>query len=226
MILPRIVSRDQWLAARAELLEWEDELARLNDAVNARRRSMPMVEVERDYAFEGPNGTVGLNDLFDGFDQLIVQHFMFDPEWDAGCPSCADSADEISAGLLAHLRAAGTAFAMVSLAPFQKIRAYRAAQGWDFPWYSSFGTTFNYDYHVTLDERVAPVLYDFQPKDKLLAAGEPDDLLDAEVPVEIPGISCFLRDGDSIFHTYSAYARGLEQIGHAHSFLDLTRRVS
>jgi predicted dithiol-disulfide oxidoreductase (DUF899 family) len=222
MSLPTVVSREQWLAARKNLLVREKELTRLNDALNADRRKLPMVAIDKDYAFEGPHGQVGLPDLFDGSSQLIVQHFMFDPSWDAGCPSCSASADEISPGLLAHVRARDTAFAMVSLAPFPKLVAYRARMGWTFPWYSSFGSDFNYDYHVTLDETVAPVVYNYAAKTEVLAAGPPEHLVDTELPVEVPAISCFLRDGDSVFHTYSTYARGIEQVGGAHSFLDLT----
>lgn len=222
MTTPRVVSRERWLAERAELLEWEEELARLTDAVNARRRRLPMVEVDRDYVFEGPAGPARLWDLFGGLPQLIVQHFMFDPDWDSGCPSCAESAEEISAAVLGQLRSAGTALAVVSLAPFRKLQAYQAERGWTFPWYSSFGSAFNYDYHVTLDERVAPVVYNYQAKAEILASGEPDDLLDTTIPVEVPGISCFLRNGQRVFHTYSAYARGVEQVGHAHSLLELT----
>lgn len=222
MTMPRVVSREQWLAERAELLEWEEELARLTDAVSARRRRLPMVEVDREYLFEGPAGPARLRDLFGGLPQLIVQHFMFDPDWDSGCPSCAESAGEITAALLSQLETAGTAFAVVSLAPFGKLHAYQAERGWTFPWYSSFGSSFNYDYHVTLDERVAPVVYNYQPKAQILATGEVDHVLDTTIPVEVPGISCFLRKGQRIFHTYSAYARGIEQVGHAHNLLDLT----
>ena len=222
MSLPRSVSREQWLAARTELLTREKELTRLRDAVNADRRRLPMVAVDQDYRFEGPRGHVGLRELFDGSRQLIVQHFMFDPSWDAGCPTCSAAADELSPGLLAHLRARDTAFAMVSLAPFAKIAAYQAARSWDFPWYSSFGSDFNYDFHVTLDESVAPVVYNYRAKAEILAASPPDDLLDTEQPVEVAGFSCFLRDGDRVFHTYSTYARGIEQVGGADSYLDLT----
>jgi predicted dithiol-disulfide oxidoreductase (DUF899 family) len=222
MSLPQVVSREQWLAARAGLLTKEKELTRLQDALNADRRRLPMVAISKNYRFEGPRGQVGLRELFDGDRQLIIQHFMFDPSWDAGCPTCAASADELSPGLIARLRARGTAFAMVSLAPFAKIVTYQACRGWAFPWYSSFGSDFNYDFHVTLDETVAPVVYNYRAKAEILAGSPPDDLLDTQQPVEVAGISCFLRDGDSVFHTYSTYARGIEQVGGAHSYLDLT----
>jgi predicted dithiol-disulfide oxidoreductase (DUF899 family) len=147
---------------------------------------------------------------------------MFDPSWDAGCPSCSAASDELSAGLLASLRARDTAFAAVSLAPFAKIMAYRRWNGWTFPWYSSFGGDFNYDFHVTLDEKVAPVVYDYQSKAEILMAGTENDLVSSEYPVEVPGISCFLRDGGDIFHTYSTYGQGIEQLSCAESFLELT----
>jgi predicted dithiol-disulfide oxidoreductase (DUF899 family) len=222
MSLPRVVSREQWLTARKELLAREKELTRRRDAVNADRRRLPMVAIDRDYRFEGPRGHVGLRELFDGGRQLIVQHFMFDPSWDAGCPTCSAAADELSPGLLAHLRTRETGFAMVSLAPFAQIAAYQAARGWTFPWYSSSGSDFNYDFHVTLDESVAPVVYNYRTKAEILAASPPDDLLDTDQPVEVAGISCFLRDGGRVFHTYSTYARGIEQVGGADSYLDLT----
>jgi predicted dithiol-disulfide oxidoreductase (DUF899 family) len=222
MRLPDVVSREEWLAARRELLAREKELTRQQDELNALRRRLPMVRIGKDYVFQGPHGQVGLAGLFDGCRQLIIQHFMFHPGWDTGCPTCADSADELSPGLLAHLRARETAFAMVSLAPFAKIMAYKTARGWTFPWYSSLGSDFNYDFHATLDEKVAPVIYNYRTKAEILAAGSSDELVDTDVPVEVPGISCFLRDGEGVFHTYSTYARGLEHVAGARSFLDLT----
>lgn len=222
MRLPQVVSREQWLSARRELLAKEEEHARLHDALAADRRRLPMVRIDKDYIFEGPHGQVGLADLFDGCRQLIVQHFMFDPSWDAGCPSCADLSDLLSPALLARLRIRDTAFAMVSLAPFAKINAYKIWSGWTLPWYSSFGSDFNYDFHVTLDETVAPVVYNYQSKTEILASEESNDLVAAGEPVEIPGISCFLRDGDSVFHTYSAYDCGIELTSSVQGFLDLT----
>jgi predicted dithiol-disulfide oxidoreductase (DUF899 family) len=222
MSLPQVASREQWLSARRQLLAKEEELTSRRDALNSDRRRLPMVRIEKDYLFEGARGQVGLAELFDGCRQLIIHHFMFDPSWDAGCPTCSAASDELSAGLLATLRARDTAFAAVSLAPFAKITAYRAWNGWTFPWYSSFGSDFNYDFHVTLDENVAPVVYNYQPKAEILANDVANDLIDAEQPVEVPGISCFVRNGDSIYHTYSAYAHGVEQLSCARSFLELT----
>jgi predicted dithiol-disulfide oxidoreductase (DUF899 family) len=233
MSLPRVVSREQWLSARKELLAKEKEHTRLHDAVAADRRRLPMVRIEKDYKFEGPNGQVSLAEMFEGCRQLIVQHFMFDPSWDAGCPTCAASSDELTPNGLAYMRARNTAFVTISRAPFAKISAYKRQRGWTFPWYSSYGTAFNYDFHVTLDEKVAPVVYDYQTKDEILAASSPDDngsidvsatneLVDADLPVEIPGISCFLQDSGKVFHTYSTYAESVEQIVGVRSYLELT----
>jgi predicted dithiol-disulfide oxidoreductase (DUF899 family) len=222
MALPPVVPREQWLAARLNLLMLENELVRLRDEVSANRRQLPMTRVEKDYVFAGPDGEIGLAGLFGGCRQLIVQHFMFDPGWDAGCPSCAAASEELPPGLLARLRAADTGFAMVSMAPVSKITAYQVSRGWAFPWYSSLGSDFNYDFHVTLDETVTPVVYNFQSKQEILASGTPDDLVDAGQSVEIPGISCFVRDGGSVFHTYSVYDRGLELLSSTRSFLELT----
>ena len=222
MRLPQVTSREQWLSARRQLLAKEKELSSRYDALNSDRRRLPMVRVEKDYRFEGALGQVGLAELFDGCTQLIIQHFMFDPSWDAGCPTCSAGADELSDGLLARLRARDTAFTTVSLAPFAKIIAYRTGKGWTFPWYSSFGSDCNYDFHVTLDEKVAPVVYDYQTKAEILATGTADELIATDQPVEVPGISCFLRDGDSVYHTYSAYGSGIERLSCAQSLLDLT----
>ena len=219
MNLPQVVSSEQWLAARKELLVREKAMTRMRDALNSDRRRLPMVRVEADYGFVGPDGEVGLVDLFDGRRQLVLQHFMFDPSWDDGCPGCSAGVDEISAGLLEHLRARETAFAAVSLAPFAKIKAYRERKGWQIAWYSSYDSRFNYDFHVTLDESVTPVMYNYRDKTELEQAGF--GWL-AEKPQEQPGMSCFLRDGDDIFHTYSTFGRGTEGLGDAYGVLDLT----
>jgi predicted dithiol-disulfide oxidoreductase (DUF899 family) len=132
--LPEIVSREEWLTARKELLAEEKAMTRVRDALNVRRRQLPMVRIETDYRFDGPSGQVGLLDLFEGRRQLIVQHFMFDPSWDDGCPSCTAASDEISAGLLDHLHARDTTLAVVSRAPLGKIEDYKSRRGWSFPW--------------------------------------------------------------------------------------------
>jgi predicted dithiol-disulfide oxidoreductase (DUF899 family) len=219
MSLPRVVSQDEWLAARKELLEEEKAMTRARDALNTKRRELPMVRVDNDYEFVGPDGKVRLLDLFEGRRQLIVQHFMFDPGWDVGCPSCTAAADEISPGLLDHLHARDTTLAVVSRAPLAKINDYKQRRGWDFPWYSSFGSDFNYDYNVTIDASVAPVMFNFRTLPELEAHGM--GWL-GKGSSEQPGYSVFLRDGDTIFHTYSMYARGAESLGGSYYFLDLT----
>lgn len=221
LALPEVVSREAWRAARKELLEREKELTRARDALAADRRRLPMVEIEKDYVFQGPDGEARLLDLFEGRLQLIVYHFMFDPEWEEGCRSCSAGVDEISRGLLHHLHERGTTYAVVSRAPLAKIEPFRKRMGWTFPWYSSFGTDFNYDFHVTLDETVAPVEYNYRSPAGHERAGT-SHYVDGDQPIELPGLSCFLRDGDRAFHTYSTYARGLEQTGGSPYFLDLT----
>jgi predicted dithiol-disulfide oxidoreductase (DUF899 family) len=221
MSLPQVVSRDEWLVARKELLVKEKELTRRRDALNVERRMLPMVEIVKDYVFEGPHGDARLLDLFDGRRQLIVGHFMFDPSWDDGCSSCSAGADEVSDGLLEHLHARDTSLAYVSRAPLAKIERYKARKGWSFPWYSSYGSDFNYDFHVTLDEAVAPVEYNYRTRAEHEQAGT-FFYVDSEVSIEAPGSSYFLRDGDTVFHTYSTYARGAEMTGGSYYFLDLT----
>ncbi|HYH78936.1 MAG TPA: DUF899 domain-containing protein [Longimicrobium sp.] len=218
--LPPVVSRDEWTAARKALLEKEKEATRARDALNAERRRLPMVKVEKEYVFDGPGGKVRLADMFEGRSQLVLRHFMFDPRWEKGCPSCSAAADEISDGLLAHLAARDTSFATVSRAPLEKIERYKASKGWRFPWYSSFGSDFNYDFHVTLDESVAPIEYNYRTKAEFEAMGE--RAFSGEQPIEMPGHSFFLRVGDDVYHTYSMFARGAEMLGGSYYFLDLT----
>ena len=218
MSLPKIASREEWLAARTELLAKEKDMTRQRDALNAERRRLPMVRIEKDYVFEGPSGRVGLVDLFEDRRQLIVGHFMFDPRWEDGCPSCTAGADEVSDGLLAHLHARDTTLAYVSRAPLHKLERWKASRGWKFPWYSSHGSDFNYDFHVTLDESVAPVEYNYRSREEHEQRG----VSFGDQPVEMPGTSYFLRDGDSVFHTYSSFARGAEMTGGSYYFLDLT----
>ena len=212
MSLPQIVDRDTWTAARTALLEEEKAMTRARDALNARRRELPMVEIAKDYTFDGPDGPLRLADLFEGRRQLMVGHFMFDPSWDDGCSSCSAGADEVADGFLKHLHSRDTTLAYVSRAPLAKIEDYKRRKGWTFPWYSSFGSDFNYDFGVTLDAGVAPPAYNYRPLDV-----KPDDL-----PMEMPGLSVFLRVEDRVFHTYSNYARGAEMTGGSYYFLDLT----
>ena len=221
MSLPQAVSRDEWLVARKQLLVKEKELTRQRDALNVERRMLPMVEIVKDYVFEGPRGEVRLLDLFEGRRQLIVGHFMFDPSWEDGCSSCSAGADEVSDGLLDHLHARDTSLAYISRAPLAKIERYKARKGWTFPWYSSYGSDFNYDFHVTLDEAVAPLEYNYRTKAEHERAGTAY-YFEAEQPIEAPGSSYFLRVDDRVFHTYSTYGRGAEMTGGSYYFLDLT----
>jgi predicted dithiol-disulfide oxidoreductase (DUF899 family) len=207
MSLPQIVSRADWLAARKDLLAQEKELTRRRDALSADRRRLPMVRVEKDYTFEGPEGEARLADLFGPHRQLVVRHFMFDPSWDDGCPSCTAGCDEVSDGLLAHLHARDTEFVVVARAPLAKIEDYKARRGWTFRWYSSHGSDFNHDFGVTVDDSVPEPEYNYAPID---------------FEGELPGHSVFLRAGDEIFHTYSTFARGAEWLGGSYAFLDLT----
>lgn len=215
--LPEIVSRDEWLAKRKELLKKEKQLTNARDTLNEERRRLPMVEIEKEYEFEGPTGKMNLLDLFEGRQQLIVYHFMFDPEWNEGCSSCSVWADQIARGHLNHLHSRSTTLALASRAPFHKIKPFKERMGWTFPWYSSYGSDFNYDYHVTTDESVAPVMYNYRDKATLEHLGQ-----NYHTKGEQPGLSCFLRDGNVVYHTYSSYGRGGEQVGGAYYFLDLT----
>jgi predicted dithiol-disulfide oxidoreductase (DUF899 family) len=218
--LPRIVDRDEWLAARTELLAEEKELTRRRDALNAQRRELPMVEVVKPYVLHGPAGDVGLADLFDGRRQLIVYHFMFDPSWEDGCPSCTAGTDELCGGFFEHLHTRDTSYAMVSRAPLEKLERWKALRGWDVPWYSSSGSDFNVDFGVTVDAAAGADSYNYRDRAGYEAKGE--DFFSADQPFEMPGRSCFLSVDDRVFHTYSQYARGLESTGGSYYFLDLT----
>jgi predicted dithiol-disulfide oxidoreductase (DUF899 family) len=212
---PLIVSRDQWLAERKKLLADEKELTRHHDRVNAERRRLPMVKIEKEYVFDGPNGKQSLKDLFDGRRQLIVYHFMFDPVWDKGCSGCTGYVDAL--GDLSMLNGLDTTFVVVSRAPLAKLDAYKTQKGWSVPWFSSFGSDFNYDFHVTLDENVAPVEYNYRDKAEMEAREGPNLMKGEE-----HGLSVFFRLENDVFHTYSAYARGTESLTNAYSLLDTT----
>jgi predicted dithiol-disulfide oxidoreductase (DUF899 family) len=213
MSLPDVISRAEWLEARRRLLAQEKEFTRGRDALNASRRRLPMVRIDKEYEFEGPDGPVTLAGLFGEARQLIIQHVMFGPDWDQPCPGCSASIDELALGVLDHLRTRQTAFALASRAPYDKIAAMAKERGWFVPWYSSYGSDFNYDYQVTLDADRGQDQYNYR--------AEPG-LLGGERSAEMPGVSCFLREGEEIFHTYSAFARGTDVLGSAYSLLDLT----
>lgn len=198
-----VVSREEWLAARKTLLAHEKEATHLRDKVNAERLALPWVKVEKDYAFDTPRGKRSLAELFDGRSQLVIYHFMFGPDWEAGCPGCSFMADHFD-GTLPHLNHHDVTLVAVSRAPLAKIEAYKRRMGWHFPWVSSHGSDFNFDYHVsfTPDElKGDAVRYNF-----------------TETPVsdahdELPGLSSFIRnEAGEVFHTYSSYARGPEEL--------------
>jgi predicted dithiol-disulfide oxidoreductase (DUF899 family) len=213
MAFPEVVSRERWLQARQSLLAEEKAETRRRDALNAKRRMLPMVRIDQAYVFDGPQGSATLAGLFGDSRQLIIHHVMFGPDWAAPCPACTSSTDELSEGLLAHLRDRGTAFALVSRAPLAKLEACRISRGWTVPWYSSYGSDFNYDFQVTLDASAPQLTYNYRP--------EPD-LLGGRQTTEMPGHSCFLRDGNEIYHTYSTYGRGNENTPALYTLLDLT----
>ncbi|WDZ83588.1 DUF899 domain-containing protein [Micromonospora cathayae] len=211
-----VVARDEWLTARRELLDQEKELTRLRDRVTASRRQLPAVAVDKEYTLTGPDGPVRLADLFEGRRQLIVYHFMFDPAWTEGCSSCSLLVDNV--GHLAHLRASDTTFAVVSRAPLSSITPFRDRMGWTFPWYSSHGSDFNYDFHVTNDPDVAPVEYNYKDAATLEQEG-----LTPFLRGEAHGLSVFVRSDDGrVLHTYSTYGRGLDPLLNTYNYLDLT----
>jgi predicted dithiol-disulfide oxidoreductase (DUF899 family) len=212
---PPIVSQQEWHAQRLKLLTDEKELTQHLDRVRAQRRRLPMVKVETNYTFDGPQGKVSLLDLFQGRRQLVIYHFMFDPEWQKGCMGCSGYVDAI--GDLSMLKERNTTFAVVSRAPLAKLQAYKATKGWDIDWYSSFGSDFNYDFHVTLDEAVAPIEYNYRSLAEMQANRIPNGMKGEE-----HGLSVFFRIGDDVFHTYSTYARGTESLTDSYALLDVT----
>jgi predicted dithiol-disulfide oxidoreductase (DUF899 family) len=209
--LPKLVSRDEWLTARKELLKQEKELTRQRDALSAKRRELPWVRVEKEYVFDTPKGKQTLADLFDGRSQLVVNHFMLGPGWKEGCVGCSFGADHIE-GALVHLEHHDVTVVVVSRAPLHEIEAYKKRMGWRFNWVSSYDSDFNYDYHVSFtkdDVTKGRVYYNFEMTEALIE--------------ELPGLSVFYKDaaGD-IFHTYSSYARGAEELLGTYMVLDLT----
>jgi predicted dithiol-disulfide oxidoreductase (DUF899 family) len=206
----KVVSPAEWLAARKELLAKEKEFTRLRDELSRERRELPWEKVEKTYVFEGPNGKETLADLFGKRSQLIVYHFMLGPGWKEGCPSCSYLADHYD-GATIHLAHRDVSLVVISRATYPEIDAFKKRMGWRFKWVSSFGTDFNYDYHVsfTKEEKAkGKVMYNY-------ALGEfPSE--------EGPGLSVFYKDKDgSIFHTYSTYARGLDILVGTYNFLDM-----
>ncbi len=206
----RIVTREEWLFARKELLAREKSFTHERDALSAARRDLPMVKIDKSYVFDELGGKRSLAELFDGKRQLVVYHFMFHPSWEAGCKSCSYVADSF-AGSVVHLAARDTAFAAVSRAPISKIEAFKKRMGWTFRWLSSSETDFNYDFGVSFrpeEIEAKSTIYNYEKKPFPMP--------------EAPGISVFLRDGDAVLHTYSTYGRGLDQLMNTYNYLDLT----
>ena len=207
----KTVSADEWLAARRALLAEEKALLKAHDALAAKRRALPWVKVEKRYEFEGPDGRETLSDLFDGRSQLIIKHFMLGPDWEEGCVGCSFGADQLD-GQLVHLVNHDVMLVAISRAPLAKIQAFQKRMGWHFKWVSSFGSDFNFDYHVSFtdeDRARDRAFYNFE--------------LGRYMSDEMPGFSVFYKDeAGQVFHTYSVFARGTDQLGSTYSLLDLT----
>ena len=207
-----IVSRQQWIEARKQLLAREKQFTRERDQLSAARRALPWVQVTERYEFERPRGKATLADLFDGKRQLIIYHFMFAPDWQAGCKACSFWADNFN-GIVEHLAHRDVRLIAVSRAPLARLTAFARRLGWTFEWASSHGSSFNHDFAVS-----------FTPDE--LARGKATynyETRDVRSP-ELPGISVFYQDGDAIYHTYSCYARGLDMLNTAYHYLDLVPR--
>jgi predicted dithiol-disulfide oxidoreductase (DUF899 family) len=210
MVNHNVVSHAEWIEARQALLAAEKEFTRQRDALTRQRQALPWERIEKDYRFEGPGGPMSLAELFDGRSQLIVYHFMLGPDWEEGCKSCSFWADNFN-GIPLHLAHRDVTFTAISRAPLAKIEAYKRRMGWSFPWASSFGSDFNFDYRVSFTpEQIASGerLYNF-------------GTMSPDVSEQV-GISVFCRDADDqVFHTYSCYARGVDMMNGAYHYLDL-----
>ena len=207
----KVVSHEDWLKARLELLAAEKEFTRQRDGLTHARMAMPWERVEKPYQFEGPNGALSLADLFDGRSQLIIYHFMFGPDWEEGCRSCSFWADNFD-GVPVHLNHRDVTFTAVSRAPLAKIEAYKQRMGWSFPWVSSYQSDFNFDYHVsfTPDEIAEGEAYYNYHQGRKISGSEEE------------GISIFLKnERGEVLHTYSCYERGIDMVNGAYQFLDL-----
>ena len=209
----RVVAAEEWLAARKELLAKEKEFTRLRDQLSALRRELPWEALTTEYVFEGADGRQTLPQLFAGRSQLIVYHFMFAPDWDAGCPHCSHWADNFNGGI-AHLNQRDVTLIAVSRAPYAKLAAYEKRMGWSFKWVSSLGSDFNFDYRVSFtaaELEAHRAFYNYAWQDPGVAERE--------------GVSVFFKDGQGrVFHTYSAYARGIDLLNTDYNLLDLTPR--
>ena len=207
---PAVVSREEWLAARTALLAREKAFTRARDALSAQRHALPWVRIDERYTFEGPRGEVSLSELFEGRSQLIVYHFMFAPDAEAGCKSCSFWADAFD-GITAHLQQRDVAFAAISRAPYAKLRAFAQRLGWSFTWVSALRSDFNFDYGVSFDA-------------EKLASGDAtyNYAKTTGGPTERPGVSVFCKGADgALFHAYSCYSRGIDTLNTAYQYLDL-----
>ncbi|GAC1660938.1 MAG: DUF899 domain-containing protein [Steroidobacteraceae bacterium] len=206
----RVVASDEWLKARVELLAAEKEFTRLRDRLSEQRRRLPWEAVDKSYVFEGSDGRQTLPELFGGRSQLIIYHFMFHPDWDAGCPHCSRWADSFDRAIV-HLNHRDVTMAAVSRAPYAQLAAYQKRMGWSFRWLSSFGSDFNFDYHVS-----------FTPAEMQAQKGFYNFVVQNPDAPEREGISVFLKDtDDKVFHTYSTYARGIDMMNVDYQYLDL-----
>ena len=225
-------TRAQWLAARIELLEAEKELTRRSDQLAQRRRELPWVRIEKQYRFETAAGSAALTDLFEGRSQLLVYHFMFGPDYKAGCPSCSAIADGFN-GFAVHLANHDVALAAVSRAPFAKLHNYQQRMGWTFPWASSFGSDFNADFNIALTEqqqREGGFEYNYRSGDRALDATQIPKpvaqfaaMCGTDAPTYMrdrPGMSTFVLEDGIAYHTYSTYARGLDGLWGMYQWLD------
>src|SRR4051812_10520827 len=210
---PRIVTQAEWLKARKAHLAREKAFTKERDALSAAQRELPWVKVDHNYVFDGPDGKVTLEELFDGRSQLLVYHFMFDPEWTQGCKSCSLLADHYNPSVI-HLHHRDTTLVTVSRAPIEKIQAFRQRMGWTFPWVSSFASDFNRDFNVSFTEQ------------ELASESSVYNYVSKPYPIsELPGMSVFIKDADgNIYHTYSTYARGLDMFLGVYHLLDITPR--
>jgi predicted dithiol-disulfide oxidoreductase (DUF899 family) len=226
----KVGSRDEWLAARKQLLEREKELTRRSDELARERLELPWVRIDKDYTFDTDEGAKTLPELFDGRSQLVVYHLMFGPEYSAGaCPTCSSMADAFD-GLLPHLNNHDVTFLAISRAPLEKLQAYKRRMGWQFPWVSSSGTDFNFDFGVSFEQQQKSVEYNYRSFDPApllevdsgplveLAVATGTDV--AGYTAEAPGMSAFVLEDDAVYHTYSAYARGVEFLMYYYPLLD------
>jgi predicted dithiol-disulfide oxidoreductase (DUF899 family) len=206
----KVVTRDRWMAARKRLLVKEKQLTRLADKLAKERRALPWEAIAKEYVFDGPNGRETLAQLFDGRSQLVVYHFMFGPDWDAGCPHCSRWADNFN-GVIVHLNQRDVTMVAVSRAPYEKLAAYRQRMGWSFKWVSSFGSDFNYDFNVSFtpeEMRKKKAFYNFKTRN-------PD-------APEREGVSVFHKDAKGkVYRTYSTFARGIEALNLDYKYLDV-----